>query len=169
MNQPQSKSKSNTQANTKNTSDTNFIRQAIDDDIASNRFDGRVHTRFPPEPSGYLHIGHAKAICISFGIAEDYNGLYNLRFDDSNPITEESEYVEAIKRDVKWLGFEWEDREFYASDHFETLYDYAKKLIRKEKAYVCDLTPEETRTYRGHTNNPRKKIVPTETVLLKKT
>lgn len=156
MNQPHSKSKSDIQASTNNTSDTNFIRQAIDEDIDSHRFDGRVHTRFPPEPSGYLHIGHAKAICISFGIAEDYNGLYNLRFDDSNPITEESEYVEAIKRDVKWLGFDWEDREFYASDYFETLYEYAIKLIRKEKAYVCDLTPEETRTYRGTLTTPGK-------------
>ena len=154
MNHPKSdsknpKSKTNTQENGSNTSDTNFIRQAIEEDIASNRFDGRVHTRFPPEPSGYLHIGHAKAICISFGIAEDYGGLYNLRFDDSNPITEESEYVEAIKRDVHWLGFNWEEREFYASDYFETLYEYAVKLIEKEKAYICDLTPDEMRTYRG--------------------
>ncbi len=154
MNNPKSgsknpKSKTNTKENGNNISDTNFIRQAIEEDIASNRFDGRVHTRFPPEPSGYLHIGHAKAICISFGIAEDYGGLYNLRFDDSNPITEESEYVEAIKRDVRWLGFNWEEREFHASDYFETLYEYAVKLIEKGKAYVCDLTPEETRTYRG--------------------
>ena len=142
--------------NIKNTTDTNFIRQEIEEDLKTDRFDGRVHTRFPPEPSGYLHIGHAKALCISFGIAEDYRGLYNLRFDDSNPITEESEYVEAIKRDVKWLGFDWEDREFYASDYFETLYEYAIKLIRKEKAYVCDLTPEETRTYRGTLTTPGK-------------
>ena len=156
MNRPHSKSKSNIRANTNNTSDTNFIRQAIEEDIASDRFDGMVHTRFPPEPSGYLHIGHAKAICISFGIAEDYGGLCNLRFDDSNPITEKSEYVEAIKRDVHWLGFDWEDREFYASDYFETLYAYAIKLIRKEKAYVCDLTPEETRTYRGTLVTPGK-------------
>ena len=154
MNHPNSdsknpKSKTNTKENSSNTSDTNFIRQAIEEDITSNRFDGRVHTRFPPEPSGYLHIGHAKAICISFGIAEDYDGLYNLRFDDSNPITEESEFVEAIKRDVRWLGFDWAEREFHASDYFETLYEYAVKLIEKGKAYVCDLTPEETRTYRG--------------------
>lgn len=143
------KGKSNTQENSDNTTDSNFIRQAIEEDIDSNRFDGRVHTRFPPEPSGYLHIGHAKAICISFGIAEDYNGEYNLRFDDSNPITEEHEFVEAIKRDVHWLGFDWNDREFYASDYFETLYEYAIKLIEKEKAYVCDLTPGEMRDYRG--------------------
>ena len=154
MNHPNSdsrnpKSKTNTKENSNNTSDTNFIRQAIEEDIASNRFEGRVHTRFPPEPSGYLHIGHAKAICISFGIAEDYDGLYNLRFDDSNPTTEESEFVEAIKRDVRWIGFDWAEREFHASDYFETLYEYAVKLIEKGKAYVCDLTPEETRTYRG--------------------
>ena len=151
-----SKKSKNTSENDKNTSDTNFIRQAIEEDIASNKFDGRVHTRFPPEPSGYLHIGHAKAICISFGIAEDYNGLYNLRFDDSNPITEEHEFVEAIKRDVHWLGFDWEEREFYASDYFETLYEYATRLIEKEKAYVCDLTPDETRDYRGTLVTPGK-------------
>ncbi len=151
-----SENKTEKHENSKNTTDTNFIRQEIEEDLRTDRFDGRVHTRFPPEPSGYLHIGHAKALCISFGIAEDYAGLYNLRFDDSNPITEESEYVEAIKRDVKWLGFDWEDREFYASDYFETLYEYAKKLIRKEKAYVCDLTPEETRTYRGTLTTPGK-------------
>ncbi len=151
-----SENKTKKHENSKNTTDTNFIRQEIEEDLKTDRFDGRVHTRFPPEPSGYLHIGHAKALCISFGIAEDYRGLYNLRFDDSNPITEESEYVEAIKRDVKWLGFDWEDREFYASDYFETLYEYAIKLIRKEKAYVCDLTPEETRTYRGTLTTPGK-------------
>lgn len=151
-----SENKTEKHENSKNTTDTNFIRQEIEEDLKTDRFDGRVHTRFPPEPSGYLHIGHAKALCISFGIAEDYAGLYNLRFDDSNPITEESEYVEAIKRDVKWLGFDWEDREFYASDYFETLYEYAIKLIRKEKAYVCDLTPEETRTYRGTLTTPGK-------------
>lgn len=142
--------------NIKNTPDTNFIRQEIEEDLKTDRFDGRVHTRFPPEPSGYLHIGHAKAICISFGIAEDYGGLYNLRFDDSNPITEEGEYVEAIKRDVNWLGFDWKDREYYASDYFETLYEYAIRLIEKELAYVCDLTPEETRTYRGTLVTPGK-------------
>ena len=157
MNHPLPNSKNTKSPSEKdNTSETNFIRQAVEEDITSNRFDGRVHTRFPPEPSGYLHIGHAKAICISFGIAEDYNGLYNLRFDDSNPITEEHEFVEAIKRDVNWLGFDWEDREFYASDYFETLYEYAVKLIKKEKAYVCDLTPDETRDYRGTLVTPGK-------------
>ncbi len=156
MNRPNSNSKNRIQEDPNNTSDTNFIRQEIEADLASGRFEGRVHTRFPPEPSGYLHIGHAKAICISYGIAEDYNGFYNLRFDDSNPITEEHEYVEAIKRDVHWLGFDWEDREFYASDYFETLYEYAIKLIEKGKAYVCDLTPEEMRTYRGTLVAPGK-------------
>lgn len=133
-----------------------FIRQEVEKDLADNTYHGNVHTRFPPEPSGYLHIGHAKAICISFGIAEDYGGRYNLRFDDSNPITEEHEYVEAIKRDVRWLGFDWEEREFYASDYFETLYSYAVKLIEKGKAYVCDLTPEEMRAYRGTLVEPGK-------------
>lgn len=133
-----------------------FIRQEVEKDLADNTYHGKVHTRFPPEPSGYLHIGHAKAICISFGIAEDYGGRYNLRFDDSNPITEEHEYVEAIKRDVRWLGFDWEEREFYASDYFETLYSYAVKLIEKGKAYVCDLTPEEMRAYRGTLVEPGK-------------
>ena len=151
-----SKNRDTNQEHSNNTSQTNFIRQAIDEDLINNRFDGRVHTRFPPEPSGYLHIGHAKAICISFGIAEDYKGLYNLRFDDSNPITEESEYVEAIKRDVHWLGFDWKEREFYASDYFETLYEYATKLIEKDKAFVCDLTPDEMRTYRGTLVTPGK-------------
>ncbi|MCY4401919.1 MAG: glutamine--tRNA ligase/YqeY domain fusion protein [Candidatus Poribacteria bacterium] len=146
----------NPNENNKSPSDTNFIRQEIEKDIASDRFEGRVHTRFPPEPSGYLHIGHAKAICISFGIAEDFGGLYNLRFDDSNPITEEHEFVEAIKRDVHWLGFDWDVREFYASDYFETLYEYAVKLIENGKAYVCDLTPDEMRTYRGTLVKPGK-------------
>lgn len=155
-NKNRNKNENNSQENTNNSSQTNFIRQAIDEDIASDRFNGKVHTRFPPEPSGYLHIGHAKAICISFGIAEDYEGLYNLRFDDSNPITEDSEYVESIKRDVHWLGFDWKEREFHASDYFETLYEYAIKLIEKGKAYVCDLTPDETRTYRGTLVAPGK-------------
>jgi len=146
----------NPNENNKSPSDTNFIRQEIEKDIASDRFEGRVHTRFPPEPSGYLHIGHAKAICISFGIAEDFGGLYNLRFDDSNPITEEHEFVEAIKRDVHWLGFDWDVREFYASDYFETLYEYAVKLIENGKAYVCDLMPDEMRKYRGTLVKPGK-------------
>ena len=142
--------------NTNNSSDTNFIRQAIEEDLKANRYDGRVHTRFPPEPSGYLHIGHAKAICISFGIAEDCGGLYNLRFDDSNPLTEESEYVEGIKRDVRWLGFDWKDREYHASDYFETLCEYAVKLIEKGKAYVLRFDPRRDAHLSRHLNRSRE-------------
>ncbi len=133
---------------------TDFIRQAVQEDLRTNRFDGRVHTRFPPEPNGYLHIGHAKAICIDFGVAEDFNGLCNLRFDDTNPAKESIEYVESQKADIRWLGFDWEDREFYASDYFEQLYEYAVKLIKKGKAYVCDLNPDEIREYRGTLTEP---------------
>lgn len=132
---------------------TDFIRQAVKDDIAKGRFD-HVHTRFPPEPNGYLHIGHAKAICIDYGIAEEFGGKYNLRFDDTNPVKEDEEYVEAIQEDIRWLGYDWEDRIFYASDYFETLYEYAEKLITKAKAYVCDLTAEEVRDYRGTLTEP---------------
>jgi glutaminyl-tRNA synthetase len=121
----------------------NFIREIIDEDIRNGKNGGRVQTRFPPEPNGFLHIGHAKSICLNFGLAADYHGLCNLRFDDTNPETEESAYVESIKQDVRWLGFDWEDREFYASDYFEQLYDYAIDLIKKGKAYVCDLSAEE--------------------------
>ena len=135
---------------------TNFIREMIDEDIKTNRFDCRVHTRFPPEPNGYLHIGHAKSICLNFGISRDYNGLCNLRFDDTNPTKEEVEYVESIKQDVRWLGFDWDDREYYASDYFEQLYEYAVQLIRKGKAYVCDLTADEVREYRGTLTEPGK-------------
>jgi len=134
----------------------NFIRDIIDEDLRTNKFGGRVHTRFPPEPNGYLHIGHAKSICLNFGIARDYKGLCNLRYDDTNPTKEEVEYVEAIKRDVRWLGFDWEDREFYASDYFDQLYDYAIRLIKKGKAYVCDLTADEIREYRGTLTRPGK-------------
>ena len=133
---------------------TDFIRQAVQEDLRTNRFDGRVHTRFPPEPNGYLHIGHAKAICIDFGVAEDFNGLCNLRFDDTNPTRESIEYVESQKEDIRWLGFDWEDREFYASDYFEQLYEYAVKLIKKGKAYVCDLNPDEIREHRGTLTEP---------------
>ena len=133
---------------------TDFIRQAVQEDLRTNRFDGRVHTRFPPEPNGYLHIGHAKAICIDFGVAEDFNGLCNLRFDDTNPTKESIEYVESQKGDIRWLGFDWEDREFYASDYFEQLYEYAVKLIQKGKAYVCDLNPDEIREHRGTLTEP---------------
>jgi glutaminyl-tRNA synthetase len=133
---------------------TDFIREAIKEDIRTNRFGGRVHTRFPPEPNGYLHIGHAKAICINYGIAEEFGGLYNLRFDDTNPTKEETEYVEAQQEDIRWLGFDWEDRLFYASDYFGQLYEYAVKLIRKGKAYVCDLSAEDIREFRGTLTEP---------------
>ncbi|MBL7052762.1 MAG: glutamine--tRNA ligase/YqeY domain fusion protein [Candidatus Marinimicrobia bacterium] len=128
---------------------TNFIRDIIDEDLKTGKFDNRVHTRFPPEPNGYLHIGHAKAICLSFGIAEDYSGAKcNLRFDDTNPTKEEQEYIDSIIEDVKWLGFEW-DNLCYASDYFQQMYDFAVDLIQKGKAYVCDLSGEEIRKTRG--------------------
>ncbi len=126
-----------------------FIREIINQDNKTKRFDGRVHTRFPPEPNGYLHIGHAKAICIDFGIAEEFGGLCNLRFDDSNPVAEKQEYIDAIKEDIRWLGFEWRDREFYASDYFDKLYEWAINLIKKGNAYVDDLDAEQIRQYRG--------------------
>ena len=128
---------------------TNFIRDIIDEDLKTGKFDNRVHTRFPPEPNGYLHIGHAKAICLSFGIAQDYSGAKcNLRFDDTNPTKEEQEYIDSIIEDVKWLGFEW-DNLCYASDYFQQMYDFAVDLIQKGKAYVCDLSGEEIRKTRG--------------------
>jgi len=131
-----------------------FIREAVLDDIQSGRFDGRVHTRFPPEPNGYLHIGHTKAICINYGIAEDFGGLYNLRFDDTNPVKEEIEFVESMRRDIRWLGFDWGDREYHASGYFQQLYEWAIELIVKGKAYVCDLSPDEVREYRGTLTEP---------------
>ena len=127
---------------------TNFIRQIIDADRAAGKNGGAVVTRFPPEPNGYLHIGHAKAICLNFGIARDYQGQCRLRFDDTNPEKESVEYVESIKRDVLWMGFDWSEL-VHASDYFEQLYDFALHLIRKGKAYVCSLSAEETRSYRG--------------------
>ena len=133
---------------------TDFIRQTVQEDLRTNRFDGRVHTRFPPEPNGYLHLGNTTAFCLDFGIAEDFGGLCNLRFDDTNPTKESIEYVESQKADIRWLGFDWEDREFYASDYFEQLYEYAVKLIKKGKAYVCDLNPDEIREYRGTLTKP---------------
>ena len=133
---------------------SNFIRDIIIEDLKTGKWDGRVHTRFPPEPNGYLHIGHAKAICLNFGLAEEFNGKCNLRFDDTNPSKEEEEYVESIKEDVRWLGFDWEDREYFASDYFDQLYEWAIKLIKDGKAYVCDLSPEEIREYRGTLTEP---------------
>lgn len=131
----------------------NFIENFIDQDLAEGVYE-KVHTRFPPEPNGYMHIGHAKAICIDFGTAEKYNGFCNLRFDDTNPTKEDIEYVESIKEDVKWLGFDWEDRLYYASSYFQKLYDCALDLIKKDKAFVCDLSAEEIRKYRGTLTEP---------------
>ena len=134
----------------------NFIHDIITDDMETNRYGRRVHTRFPPEPNGYLHIGHAKSICLNFGLAQEFGGLCNLRFDDTNPAKEETEYVESIKEDVKWLGFDWNDRMFYASDYFEQFFRYAGELIRKGRAYVCDLTADQMREYRGTLTEPGK-------------
>ncbi|MES9868627.1 MAG: glutamine--tRNA ligase/YqeY domain fusion protein [Sedimenticola sp.] len=142
-------------SNSDNTAPSNFIRQIIDEDLKNGKHGGRVHTRFPPEPNGFLHIGHAKSICLNFGIARDYaGGQCNLRFDDTNPHKENQEYVDAIQNDVRWLGFDWDDRLYYASDYFEQLHDFAVELIRNGKAYVCDLTAEETREYRGTLTEP---------------
>ncbi len=136
----------------------NFIHTFIEEDIAGGgKYEGKtVHTRFPPEPNGYLHIGHAKAVCVDFGAAEKYNGKCNLRMDDTNPTKEDVEYVDAIKEDIKWLGFDWEDRFYYASDYFEEMYGFAVELIKKGLAYVCELTPEQMREYRGDTQTPAK-------------
>ena len=155
MKSPQENTNKNTGNNDhKPTSD--FIREIVAEDVKNGKNGGRVHTRFPPEPNGYLHIGHAKAICIDYGIAEEYNGLYNLRFDDTNPIKEESKYAEAIMRDIKWLGFDWGDRLFHASDYFDQLYEWAVKLTKDGKAYVDDLTAEQIREYRGTLTEPGK-------------
>ena len=134
----------------------NFIEEFIEEDIANGKHGGRVHTRFPPEPNGYLHIGHAKAICLNFEIAKKYGGKTNLRFDDTNPATEETEYVNAIKADIKWLGYDWEEREYYASDYFDQLYEYALDLIRKGLAYVDDSTAEEIAEQKGTPTEPGK-------------
>jgi len=136
------------------TSSSDFVRRIIEQDLKAGKYGRRVHTRWPPEPNGYMHIGHATAICLNFGAAEEYGGLCNLRFDDTNPAKEEAEYVEAIKRDIRWLGFDWGDREFYASDYFEQLYEYAVQLIKKGEAYVDDLSAEEIREYRGTLTEP---------------
>ena len=133
---------------------THFIEQIVEEDLRAGKNDGRIHTRFPPEPNGYLHIGHAKSICLNFGLAQQYGGQCNLRFDDTNPTKEDVEYVESIQEDVRWLGFDWQDRLFYASDYFPQLYDWAVQLIRDGKAFVCDLTPDETREYRGTLTEP---------------
>jgi glutaminyl-tRNA synthetase len=133
-----------------------FIRDIINDDLRTSKYDGRVHTRFPPEPNGYLHIGHAKSICLNFKIAADFNGLCNLRFDDTNPVKEDQEYIDSIIADVRWLGFDWENRLYYASDYFEQMYEYATQLIQAGKAYVDELSAEEIRDYRGTLTEPGK-------------
>ncbi len=143
-------------SNSESAASSNFVRHIIDADIEANKNGGKVATRFPPEPNGYLHIGHAKSICLNFGIAEDYRGTCNLRFDDTNPHKENIEYIEAIKEDVRWLGFDWGDRLYFASDYFEQLYGFAVELITAGKAYVCDLTAEQTREYRGTLTEPGK-------------
>ena len=134
----------------------NFIQDIITDDLKANKNNGRIHTRFPPEPNGYLHIGHAKSICINFGLATANNGLCNLRFDDTNPSKENPEYVDSIKANIKWLGFDWNNRVFYASDYFEQLYEFAVQLIKADKAYVCDLSSQEIKDYRGTLTEPGK-------------
>lgn len=141
-------------ADTANRPGVDFIRARIIEDNATGRYNGRVHTRFPPEPNGYLHLGHAKSICLNFGVAKEFNGLCNLRFDDTNPTKEEQEYVDSIREDVRWLGGDWQDREFYASNYFEQLYAYAEQLITMGKAYVDDLSAEEIREHRGTLTEP---------------
>ncbi len=141
---------------TESTAPSDFIRSIIQEDLKTDKYHGRVHTRFPPEPNGYLHIGHAKSICLNFGVAEDFGGLCNLRFDDTNPTKEELEYVESIQEDIRWLGFDWGERLYYASDYFQQLYDYAVKLIKKGLAYVDDLSADEIRSYRGTLTEPGK-------------
>ncbi|ROL61239.1 glutamine--tRNA ligase/YqeY domain fusion protein [Bacteroidetes/Chlorobi group bacterium ChocPot_Mid] len=140
--------------NNESTTSENFIKAIIREDLKTNKWGGRVHTRFPPEPNGYLHIGHAKSICLNFGVAQEFGGITNLRFDDTNPTKEDVEYVDSIKEDVKWLGFDWADREYYASDYFEQLYEYAIELIKNGKAYVCDLSAEEIKNTRGTLTEP---------------
>ena len=132
----------------------NFIKQIIIDDLKVNKNNGKVHTRFPPEPNGYLHIGHAKSICLNFGLAKEFGGLTNLRFDDTNPVKEDVEYVDSIQEDVRWLGFDWDDRKFFASDYFDKLYEFAIQLIKMGKAFVCEQTPEEMKQCRGTLTEP---------------
>ena len=138
------------------TAPSHFIRNIVAEDLKHGKNQGRVHTRFPPEPNGYLHIGHAKSICLNFGLAAEFGGLCNLRFDDTNPSKEDVEYVDSIKEDVRWLGFDWDDREFYASDYFEPLYQFAIQLIKAGKAFVCDLNADQMREYRGTLTEPGK-------------
>ena len=139
---------------------SNFIRDIILEDLKTNKYGGRVQTRFPPEPNGYLHIGHAKSICLNFGLAAEFGGKTNLRFDDTNPEKEEQEYVDSIITDVRWLGFDWEDRLFYASDYFDQLHAWAVQLINAGKAYVCDLSAEEVRQVSRHAHRARARRAP---------
>jgi glutaminyl-tRNA synthetase len=143
-------------AQTNSTSPSDFIREIIDEHLRNNRFQGRVATRFPPEPNGYLHIGHAKSVCLNFGIAAQYGGTCNLRMDDTDPTGESQEYVDSIIRDVRWLGFDWEDRLYYASDYYEQLYQFALQLVEMGKAYVCSMSANEIREYRGTLTEPGK-------------
>jgi glutaminyl-tRNA synthetase len=156
-NKKKNEKKTTNMSTTSSAPPSNFIREIITEDLKTNKWGGRVHTRFPPEPNGYLHIGHAKSICLNFGIAAEFGGLCNLRFDDTNPSKEDIEYVESIKQDVRWLGFDWEDRLFYASDYFEQMYQYAVQLIKQGQAYVCDLSADEITQYRGTLTEPGKK------------
>src|SRR3954466_3175038 len=135
---------------------SNFVRDIVIDDLKTNKYGGRVHTRFPPEPNGYLHLGHAKSICLNFGLAQEFGGKTNLRFDDTNPSKEEVEYVDSIIRDVRWMGFQWEGVPLYASDYFQQLYDWAIELIKKGHAFVCDLSGDQIREYRGTPTQPGK-------------
>ena len=134
---------------------SNFIHNIIDKDLESQKYGERVHTRFPPEPNGYLHIGHAKSICLNFSTAEKYHGKCNLRYDDTNPVKEDMEYVQAIEEDVRWLGFQWDER-LWASDYFDKMYEFAIRLIKKGKAFVCDLNADQIREYRGTLKAPGK-------------
>ncbi|NRB42539.1 MAG: glutamine--tRNA ligase, partial [Pseudomonadales bacterium] len=143
-------------ADAPNTPSNNFIHKIIADDLSANTHGGKVLTRFPPEPNGYLHIGHAKSICVNFGLAEEFGGQCNLRFDDTNPEKEEQEYIDAIKSDVQWLGFQWADKIKYASDYFPQFYAWAEHLIKNGKAYVCDLSAEQASEYRGWATEPGK-------------
>ena len=135
---------------------SNFIREMVKADVARGKHGGRVETRFPPEPNGYLHIGHVKAICLDFGIAEEFGGVCHLRMDDTNPTKEDVEYVESIQEDIKWLGFDWKEHMYFASDYFDQMYECAVKLIKKGLAYVCDLSPEEWDQYKGNLTVPGK-------------
>ena len=139
---------------------SNFIQNIIDDDLRNGKYPDGIHTRFPPEPNGYLHIGHAKSICLNFGLAQKNNGLCNLRFDDTNPTKEDVEYVDSIKEDIKWLGFDWDDRMFYASDYFQKLFDYAVELIKRGLAYVDDSSADQIRQMRGTLTEAGVEIAP---------